>query len=94
MTITISRPEKQLGDTPSCKQQESIVLWFEGNGTETDFPLPSGWEVYKVFDTGLLMRPGSGEDYTITNNGFYETVVFTTPPDNLVNVGIEVRRDL
>jgi len=40
-----------------------------------------------VFVDGALYRPGSGEDYTISYDGFIYTVVFAVAPAS-VDVGI------
>ncbi len=94
MAVTISRPIKGLTDVHDHnEEQTSVVFWFDGDGIAFDYPIIAGWKVLKVFDAGALVRPddaGGSQDYTVTDNGFYETVVFAVEPS--ADVGIEAMR--
>jgi hypothetical protein len=46
-----------------------------------------------VFVDGSLYRPGSGEDYTISYDGFIYTVVMAVAPAS-VDVGIIAEREV
>lgn len=96
MTVRIEKPAlnlraklAELKDQPRYVQE---LFWFEGDGTETDFALDPGWKPKFVYDAGSLQREGSGEDYTVSFDGFIYTVVFGTAPTNLNNVGIIAER--
>jgi len=53
---------------------------FTGDTSETDFALPKGFKPVVVFENGSLVREGSGEDYTVSFDGFVRTVVFASAP--------------
>ncbi|NRP58433.1 MULTISPECIES: hypothetical protein [unclassified Marinobacterium] len=92
MTVLVSKPAinlreilaKVAGLSPSPKQE---TFFYSGDTTTTNFPLPKGWKPVNVFENGSLLRPGSGEDYTISYDGFIYTVVFAVAPA-VVDVGI------
>jgi len=92
MTVRINKPAinlrenlaKLAGLNPAPKQE---TFFYSGDSSETDFPLPKGWKPVNVFVDGALYRPGSGEDYTISYDGFIYTVVFAVAPAS-VDVGI------
>ena len=97
MTVTISRPRLSLGDligryqTAQDAQARVQEFWFDGDSATTAFPLPAGWEPRQATVAGLVMRPGTGEDYTVTFDGFAYSVVFAVAPA-AVNVGILAER--
>ena len=92
MTVYIEKPAinlreqlaKLAGFRPAPKQE---TFFYSGDSSETDFPLPKGWKPVNVFVDGALFRPGSGEDYTISYDGFTHTVVMAVAPAS-VDVGI------
>lgn len=92
MTVSISKPALNLreqlaklaGLSPAPKQE---TFFYSGDSSATDFPLPKGWKPVNVFVDGALFRPGSGEDYTISYDGFIYTVVMAVAPTS-VDVGI------
>lgn len=69
------------------------TFFYSGDSSETDFPLPKGWKPKNVFVDGALYRPGSSEDYTVTNDGFVYTVVFAVAPA-VVDVGIMCEQEI
>ena len=85
MTVTITKPAMNLremlarvaGWPPPVRRQ---TFFFSGNGATTAFALPRGWRPTNVFVNGALMRPGTGEDYTIAVNGLVSTVTFAVAP--------------
>jgi len=85
MTVGISKPALNL--RALLARVESLkpaprrsTFWTSGNGSTTVFTLAKGWRVTDVFVNGALMRPGSGEDYTVAFNGFLYTVTFAVAP--------------
>lgn len=85
MTVGISKPALNLRTLlarveslkPAARRS---TFWTSGNGATTAFALQRGWKPLDVFVNGALMRPGSGEDYTVAFNGFLYTVTFAVAP--------------
>lgn len=69
------------------------TFWFSGDGSTTDFALPEGWKPRWVYSDGLLRRPGSGEDYTTSFDGFIHTVTFAVAPGT-VDVALICEREV
>jgi hypothetical protein len=69
------------------------AFWFSGTGALTTFPMPRGWRPKFVYVDGALKRPGSGEDYTVTYDGFIYTVAFAAAPAT-VDVGVICVREV
>ena len=63
------------------------AFWFSGTGAQTTFTLPRGWKPKFVHVDGALRRPGTGEDYTVSFDGFIYTVTFAVAPAT-VDVGL------
>lgn len=92
--ISVTRAAKKLIDFKRSRLAAvRVPFWFDGDSTTTDFALPAGWTVEQVFSDGALMRSGSGEDYTVVNNGFFNTVSFSVAPA-AVSVCIHAVRDV
>lgn len=91
--ITITRAARELADLFKCPSVPvSQMIWREGDGSETTFELPLGWEIKNVFVNGLLMRPGDVEDYVVEFDGFVYSIVFNVAPA-AVSIGFEsIRR--
>lgn len=92
--MRISRDKRTLNDAvkSSCSGNETRrVHWFSGDSAKTSFELPNGWEPYKVYVDGSLVRDGDTEDYTVTRTAFKQTVVFAVAPAN-VQVAIDAVR--
>ena len=90
MTVAIERPTKTLSDFILDSQSspaEPHEFWLVGDSSETNFSIPSGWKPKHVYVDGSLMKPGSGDDYTVSFDGFAYTVVFAVAPA-AVNIGI------
>ena len=92
MTITATRTEKNVNDLvldalARSRQLQPVTFWSVGDSSETEFQLASGWKPNQVYVDGALMKPGSGDDYTVTYDGFTYTVVFAVAP-GAVNIGI------
>jgi|TARA_R110000782_G_scaffold97586_1_gene182547 hypothetical protein len=92
MTVLIEKPSFRLRDEltalkdqPRYYQQQ---FWFSGDGTETDFAMPAGWEPLHVFDAGALQKEGSGDEYEVVYDGFIYTVSFNTAPTNGNDIGV------
>lgn len=85
MSVTVSKPalplRALLAKLASLKPApERQTFWTSGNGATTAFPLGKGWAPTDVFVDGGLMRPGSGEDYTVSFDGFAYSVTFAVAP--------------
>lgn len=98
MTVQITKPalslRSLLAKLASLRPApERTTIWTAGNGTTTTFALPLGWRAENVFVNGALMRPGVGEDYTLTFDGFVERVVFAVAP-TAVDVAIAAKREV
>ena len=95
MTVTITKPAiniretlTELGGQPQYQQE---VFWSSGDTSETDFAVAKGWKPKFVYVNGALYREGTGEDYTVSYDGFVYTVVFAVAPA-AVDVGIIAER--
>jgi len=98
MAVSISKPalnlREQLAKLAGFKPApEQETFFYSGDSSKTDFPLPKGWKPVNVFVDGALYRPGSGEDYTISYDGFIYTVVMAVAPA-AVDVGIIAEREV
>jgi len=98
MAVSISKPainlREQLAKLAGLKiAPEQETFFYSGDSSTTDFPLPEGWKPVNVFVDGALFRPGSGEDYTISYDGFIYTVVMAVAPAS-VDVGIIAEREV
>ena len=95
MTVRASKPavnlREELADLRNQPRYTQQTFFYSGDSSETDFPLPKGWKPVNVFVDGALFRPGSGEDYTISYDGFIYTVVMAVAPAS-VDVGIICER--
>jgi hypothetical protein len=69
------------------------AFWFSGNSSTTTFALPRGWKPKFVYVDGALYRPGTGEDYTVSYDGFIHSVVMAVAPA-AVDVGIICVREV
>tara|TARA_Y100000296_G_C5162568_1_gene252700 strand:+ start:1208 stop:1507 length:300 start_codon:yes stop_codon:yes gene_type:complete len=97
MTVYIEKPAVNLREElASLRNQGGYhqeVFWFTGDASETDFALERGWKPKFVHDAGALQKEGSGDDYTVSYDGFIYTVVFSTAPGNGNDVGIIAERE-
>jgi hypothetical protein len=82
MTVSISKPainlRKELNKGAAKYRIETFA--FTGDSSETTFALPNGWEPKFVYSDGARKREGSGNDYTVTFDGFIYSVVFAVAP--------------
>lgn len=58
-------------------------FWVNGDGATTTFTLQSGWKPKRAFVGGALMRPGDGNDYEVSFDGFIYSVVFAVAPGSV-----------
>ena len=56
------------------------TFWFDGDSSAVDFVLPIGWKPTSVFVDGLLNRPGTGNDYTTSFDGFLWKITMAVAP--------------
>ena len=84
MTVNVSKPavnlREELADLRNPPRYVQQTFWFEGNSSQTVFPVPQGWKPINVFVDGAIYRPGSGEDYTISFDGFAYSITFAVAP--------------
>lgn len=57
-----------------------LKIRFTGDGVQTSFPIPYGWQVADVHSAGLLRCEGAGDDYSLTFDGQQWAVVFAIAP--------------
>lgn len=85
MTVGISKEavnlREQLGQQKP--QTRRTTFPFTGNGSTTAFATPLGWKPFAVYSAGLRKREGSGNDYTLTSDGFVWTVTFAVAPSTV-----------
>lgn len=98
MTVYIEKPSQNLREELAAlreqvKKSEQEDFFFAGNGATTAFALPRGWKPRRVFVNGGLYRPGTGEDYTTSYDGFVWTVTMAVAPST-VDVAIVAQRDI
>ena len=97
MTVIIEKPainlRETLADLANQPRYVQEVFWFSGDASETDFALERGWKPKFVYDAGALQKEGSGEDYTVSYDGFIYTVVFAVAPASGADVGIISERE-
>jgi hypothetical protein len=94
MTVYIEKPAQNLREelaalrakvTAGLEQQQ---FWFAADGTATDFTMSRGWKPLHVFNAGALQKEGSGDEYTVTYDGFLYTVSFNVAPTSGNDVGV------
>ncbi|HEY7824320.1 MAG TPA: hypothetical protein VIG24_15870 [Acidimicrobiia bacterium] len=98
MTVYIEKPATNLREElaslrAQVRASEQEAFWFSGNSSLTSFALPRGWKPKFVYVDGAIYRPGTGEDYTVSYDGFIYTVVMAVAPA-AVDVGIIAQRDM
>jgi len=51
-----------------------------GDGAVTSFAMPKGWKPLGVYKAGSRQTEGSGNDYTVTFDGFVYSILFAVAP--------------
>lgn len=72
---------KALGKVP-------VFFDFDAVTSQTAFVLPQGYTTKAVYSAGSLKRVGATKDYTLSFDGFAETVNFGTAPGNTAWISI------
>ena len=85
MAVTITKPEinvrEKLKELDSARPQyREVTFTFDGDGSQTDFVLTSGYAPIQVYNDGAIQKEGSGDDYTVSTDGFLNTVSFAVAP--------------
>jgi hypothetical protein len=99
MTVNIEKPALNLREELSMLRARVAAgaaqeaFWFSGTGAQTTFALSRGWKPKFVYVDGALRRPGTGEDYTVSFDGFIYTITFTVAPA-VVDVGVICVREV
>ena len=99
MIVNISKPEQNLREELAALRAKVVAgvaqeaFWFSGDGATTTFALPRGWKPKFAYVSGALKRPGIGEDYTVSYDGFIYSLVFAVAPAT-VDVGVICVREI
>ena len=99
MTVNISKPEQNLRTELAALRAKVATgvaqeaFWFSGDGATTTFALPRGWKPKFAYVGGAIKRPGTGEDYTVTYDGFIYSLTFTVAPGTS-DVGVICVREI
>lgn len=92
MTVTVSNPamnlREQLAQAKARVGYAQTQQWFTGDGSTTSFTLDKGWSPMHVFVAGSLNKEGSGDNYTVSFNGFAYSVVFNSAPASAAKIGV------
>ena len=72
--------------------QKLIGVDFDAITAQTAFVLPLGMKARSVTSNGNTMRLGSAKDYTISNDGFRDTVNFNVAPGAGIWVNVQCTR--
>jgi len=90
MTVNISKPALNIRELlkKGHSKYSQVQFWFVGDASETDFQLEHGWKPLHVFDAGALQKEGSGDEYTVSYNGYRYSVIFSVAPSNLNDICI------
>jgi hypothetical protein len=96
MTVYATQPAIDIREELAALRYKSTyaqeIFWFTGDASETDFALLKGWKPKFVYDGGSIQKEGSGDDYTVSYDGFIYTVEFNTAPASGNDVGIIAER--
>lgn len=99
MSVTITKPALNLREE-LAELRARVALgvaqeafWFSGDGATIRFDLSRGWKPKFIYVDGALKRPGSGEDYTVSHDGFIYTLIFSVAPA-AVDVGVICVREV
>ena len=99
MTVNISKPEQNLREELAALRAKVAAgvaqeaFWVSGDGATTSFALPRGWKPKFAYVDGALKRPGTGEDYTVSYDGFIHTITFAVAPAT-VDLGVICVREV
>ncbi len=77
----LRRKDEALGQAP-------VFVDFDAVTSQVAFVLPKGYTAKAVYSAGALKRVGAVKDYTVSFDGFQETVTFGAAPGNAVWVSI------
>lgn len=94
MTVYIEKPAQNLREELAALRAkvstglEQQQFWFSADGTATDFVMARGWKPLHVFNAGALQKEGSGDEYTVTYDGFLYTVSFNVAPASGNDIGV------
>jgi len=80
VTQTAINLREQVTQIKAQKDTSLVDFWFLGNATLTSFSLPLGFKPYAVYNAGLRVKEGTGDEYTVSYNGSIYTVVFAVAP--------------
>ncbi len=84
---------EELADLRNPPMYSQHQFWFSGNGSATDFTLPSGWVPVHVYDAGLLKKEGSGDAYIVTLQDHDHTIEFNSAPSNSNDICVVAVRE-
>ncbi len=91
----VYQPALQLRDELARKEEARRALGktpvffdFDATTGQTAFTLQQGYTAKAIYSAGTLKRLGSTKDYTVSNDGYRETINFNVAPGNAVWVSI------
>jgi len=97
MTVIIEKPainlREELTDLRNQPRYVQELFWFTGDAVALTFATERGWKPKFVYNAGALQKEGSGDDYTVSYDGFIYTVVFAVAPASGNDVGIIAERE-
>lgn len=85
MTVAITQDAKTLSDRfaesrSTLPSFAPVTFWTAGDSSTVTFAVTKGFYPHMVYVAGALMRSGTGEDYTVSFDGFVYSVVFAVAP--------------
>lgn len=71
---------------------ERNTFVFDFDGSETTKELPQGWKPFAVYLDGSRQFEGSGDDYTLKDDGFRYSIIWAVAPANTSSCHIDAER--
>jgi hypothetical protein len=69
--------------------QDLVYIDFDSIAAQTAFVLPLGMKAKYVYVANVMKRLGATKDFTISNDGFRDTINFAVAPGT--NIWVSVR---
>jgi hypothetical protein len=74
------RDDLRRKDARGAGTRDAVPFDFDSTAGMTDFTLPPGWSVRDVLVGGIRKRLGATKDYTVSFDGYRDTVRFAASP--------------
>jgi hypothetical protein len=91
---TIRSELSRTGELKKEINSDLVQVDFDAISAQTAFVLPYGMAAQAVYSAGVTKRLGSTKDYTISNDGFRDTVNFSVAPGAAVWVSVMCLRNI